>query len=138
MNLFKYHFNKKFLHNRKQPWIILTILVVVTAALYLYHPANQWLCKTIGDEFPLSTAICTFLFLNMLTARVFYVSQIKEGHTEARGCAGSSCLLTIILAVCLTALVIKGCKQPSTPSYQKSFPYTILKAEPLSPHSKGQ
>ena len=129
MNLLKYHFNKKFLHNRKQPWITLTIMVIIIVAIYCYRPAYQWLSETIRHDILLSTVICTFLFFKMLSARMFYVSQIQEGHIEARGCAGSSCLLTFILAVCLTVLIIKSCKQSSDTTHHKKIPHIILKAD---------
>ena len=129
MNLLKYHFNKKFLHNRKQPWITLTIMAIIITGVYCYRPAYLWLSTIIGHDYLLSIIICALLFFKMLSARMFYVSQIQEGHTEARGCAGSSCLLTIILAVCLTILVIKSCKQPSDTTHHKKIPRIILKAD---------
>jgi hypothetical protein len=50
---------------------------------------------------------------------MYYISCIQEGDCKARGCAGSSCLLTIVMAACIIILSIKACREHSKPTPQE-------------------
>lgn len=111
MNFFKYHFLKKFWHNRRQGRITAAILLVAFIFLVCYRPANLWIRTVINENLLISFSITALLLIKFVISRIFYVSKIKDGNVNARGCANSSCLLTILLSILLTILTIKGCKQ---------------------------
>ena len=119
MNILKYHFRKKYLHNRNQGWINLALLLMAATVVCCYKPAYRWLTETIENNILLSLTLCALLFLKFLLSRMYYISCIQEGDCKARGCAGSSCLLTIVMAACIIILSIKACREHSKPTPQE-------------------
>ena len=61
--------------------------------------------------------LCALLFLKFLLSRMYYVSCIQEGDGRARGCAGSSCLMTIVTAACIVVLTVKACRVHGKPAH---------------------
>lgn len=122
MKLFKIFFKKIFLYNRNQHWILLALIIAMVTAICYHKPTCQWLCDIIENNLLLFTSISVILFIKMVLLRLYYVSQIQEGKSKARGCAGSSCLLTLILAICIIIFTLKCCKQYSNPTVQKVTP----------------
>ena len=119
MNILKYHFRKKYLHNRNQGWINLALLLMAATVVCCYKPAYRWLTDTIDNNILLSLTLCALLFLKFLLSRMYYISCIQEGDSKARGCAGSSCMLTIVMAACIVILTIKACREHSRPTPQQ-------------------
>lgn len=119
MNILKYHFRKKYLHNRNQGWVNLALLVTAAILVCCHRPACRWLFDFIENNILLSLTLCALLFLKFLLSRMYYISCIQEGDSKARGCAGSSCLMTIVMAACIFILTIKACKEHSKPTPQE-------------------
>ena len=119
MNFLKYHFRKKYLHNRNQGWVNLALLLMAATVVYCYKPAYKWLTETVDNNILLFLTVCALLFLKFLLSRMYYISCIQEGDSKARGCAGSSCLLTIVMAACIVILTMKACRQYGKPTHQE-------------------
>ena len=58
MNILKYHFRKKYLHNRNQGWINLALLLMAATVVCCYKPAYRWLTETIENNILLSLTLC--------------------------------------------------------------------------------
>lgn len=138
MNFFKYHFLKKFWHNRRQGWITAAVLLVAFIFLVYFRPANLWIRTLINENLLISFSITALLLIKFVISRILYVSKIKDGDVNARGCANSSCLLTILLAILLTILTIKGCKRHLNLKPQVETPSELATAEnrSISPTTK--
>ena len=113
---FKHHYSKKVLLSKGQPWILLLAVIAICTAISCHQPTHKWLSETVNNNLLLSVTICVILFVKFVICRLYYVSKINEGHKDAQGCAGSSCLLTIILAICIIILTIKCCQQHYKPN----------------------
>ena len=117
MNILEYHFRKKYLHNRNQGWANLALLLVAAIAVHCHKPTCRWVSGFIEDNIFLSLTLCALLFLKFLLSRMYYVSCIQEGDGRARGCAGSSCLMTIVTAACIVVLTVKACRVHGKPAH---------------------
>lgn len=117
MNIFKCRLNNKFLDGKWQPWILFLIIVTVVTVVSLIKPIRQWITNAINDNMLLSITICMILFVKFAICRLYYVAKINEGYGDAKGCAGSSCLLTVILGACIVILTVKSCTKNYKPQY---------------------
>ena len=127
MNILKYHFRKKYLHNRNQGWINLALLLMAATVVCCYKPAYRWLTETIENNILLSLTLCA----------MYYISCIQEGDSKARGCAGSSCLLTIVMAACIIILTIKACREHSKPTPQEQAVRELACSPPYNSTGKN-
>lgn len=111
MNFFKYHFLKKYWHNKRQGRI--TAVLLLAAVIFMVCNKTTYRCVSsfINDNLLLSFTITALLLVKFIICRIFYVSKIENGNFKAKGCANSSCLLTIVLGILLSILTIKGCKR---------------------------
>lgn len=139
MNILKYHFRKKYLHNRNQGWINLAFLLVAVVSVCCCKPACRWMAETVENNILLSLTVAVLLFLKFVLSRMYYISCIKEGNVKARGCAGSSCLMTIVMAVCIVILTMKACRQHCKPDYpEQAVRELACSPVPVSPTDKEQ
>ena len=111
MNILKYYFLKKFWHNKRQGMMVSTFLLAALTFLFCYRPAYRWVSDFINDNLLLSFTIAVLLFVKFIISRMYYIAKINEGDVNARGCANSSCQLTLLLFILLTILTLKCCKK---------------------------
>ena len=111
MNPIKYHFLKKFWHNKRQGWIVAAFLIATLFFFLCYRPAYKWMADFINDNLLLSVTIAALLLFKFVFARMFYISKINNGDINARGCANSSCQLSLLLLALLMILTLKCCRK---------------------------
>lgn len=121
MNFLKYHFQKKYLHNKHQVWINLALILLLITVVFCYKPAYNWVADTVENNILLTLTICVLLFIKFVITRIYYISYIQKGKVKARGCAESSCLMTFIMAVCIVILTMKACRQHYTPTHPEEM-----------------
>lgn len=134
MNILKYHFRKKYLHNRNQGWINLAFLLVAVVSVCCCKPAYRWMAETVENNILLSLTVAVLLFLKFVLSRMYYISCIKEGNVKAKGCAGSSCLMTFVMAACIVILTMKACRQNHKPACPEQA-VRELACSPVPDHS---
>ena len=116
MNIFKRVFLKKFAHNRYQCIIVAALLVAAIAFVVAYKPAYQLISDVVNDNLLLYLFKAVAFFIIFIIFRIYFVSRIKEGEIDARGCAGSSCLMTFVMFVLVIILSFKCCRHYCHPS----------------------
>ena len=119
MNILKYFFLKKFWHNKRQGTMVAIFWLAALAFLFCYRPAYKWVSDFINENLLLSFTIAVLLFVKFIISRMYYISKINDGNVNARGCANSSCQLTLLLFILLTILTLKCCRK-----YTHFSPYT--------------
>ncbi len=111
MNLLKYYFFKKFWHNKHQGWMVASFMIIVLVLIVCHQTSYQWAAEVINDNLLLSVSIASLLMVKFVINRIYYISKINDGDINARGCADSSCLMTVLLFILLAVLTLKCCKK---------------------------
>ena len=107
----------------------MTLLTVMATTVCCYRPAYRWVAETVENNILLSLTISVLLLFKFVLSRIYYVSCIQEGNVKARGCAGSSCLLTLLMAVFIVILTMKACRLHHKPA----CPEQAVKEQACSP-----
>lgn len=109
--MLKFYYHKYFLHNRKQPWIILLLSTVAYILVCALTPLETIVADYMENHLLLSCFICLGLLIAAILVRTYFFTKVRDGATKARGCASTGCLLSVVLLLCLGILSIKCCRQ---------------------------